>query len=397
MRLVFRAMCAVALAGCSDAKPPVETKPLPFAVTNPLDSHPAPTDAHTGIDPRPIADRLDALFGARLSKVNIPADGVSQASDAVHPDMACPPDSWNGARCWLMYTPYKNSDPSLENPAVLYAASDTTWMTPIGVKNPIIAYPGSTGYNSDPDHAFDPVTRRMVQVYRVVADTFNKIMIMSTANAQQWTIPALAFREKNHDAVSPALIIEPDRTAKLWYVRAGVEGCAAASSSVQLRSAVPDADSRYERSTWSAPTPVSLAIPGYVVWHLDVIEIAPDVGYLALIAAYPRGTNCATSDLWLASSSDGLTWRSYPMPILWRSMPTAKQRTLSTWYRGTLRYNRATDSLDLWPSALSKTTWNVYHARVKLADILGLLDAVTPGDFKPSLATAANAIPLRMP
>jgi hypothetical protein len=397
MRLVFRAMCAVALAGCSDAKAPVETKPLAFAVTNPLDSHPAPTDSHTGIDPRPIADRLDALFGARLSKVSIPADGVSQASDAVHPDMACPPDNWNGARCWLMYTPYKNSDPSLENPAVLYAASDTTWMTPIGVKNPIIAYPGSTGYNSDPDHAFDPVTRRMVQVYRVVADTFNKIMIMSTANAQQWTTPALAFREKNHDAVSPALIIEPDRTAKLWYVRAGVEGCAASSSNVQLRSAVPDAESRYERSTWSAPTAVSLAIPGYVVWHLDVIEIAPDVGYLALIAAYPRGTNCATSDLWLASSSDGLTWRSYPMPILWRSMATAKQRTLSTWYRGTLRYNRATDSLDLWPSALSKTTWNVYHARVKLADILGLLDAVKPGDFKPSLTAAANAIPFRMP
>jgi hypothetical protein len=396
MRLVFRAMCAVALAGCSDVKAPVETKLLPFTAGNPIDRHPEQFDPRATVDPRPISERLDGLFDARLKRVNIPADGFSQASDAVHPDMACPPEAWMGARCWLMYTPYKNSDPSLENPAVLFAASDTTWVTPIGVKNPIVAYPGSTGYNSDPDHAFDPVTHRMVEVYRVVADTFNKIMIMSTANAQQWTTPALAFQEKNHDAVSPALIIEPDRIARLWYVRAGASGCTSTTSSVQLRFASPDASSGYDHSVWSSAMPVNLAIPGYVVWHLDVIEISPDFGYLSLIAAYPRGSNCAASDLWLASSVDGVNWRTYSMPILWRAMLAAKQRTLSTWYRGTLRYNLETDSLDVWPSALSKTSWNVYHARVKLTDILGLLDAVKPGEFKPSF-TAGAPVPLRMP
>jgi hypothetical protein len=396
MRLVLRALCAVALAGCSDMKAPVETKPLAFPTDNPLDSHPGSANPRTAVDPRTIPERLDLLFNARLRKVNIPADSYSQASDAVHPDMACPPDAWNGARCWLMYTPYKNSDPSLENPAVLFAASDTTWVTPTGVKNPIVAYPGSTGYNSDPDHAFDPVTRRMVEVYRVVADTLNKIMITSTGDAQKWTTPALAFQEHNHDAVSPALIIEPNRVAKIWYVRAGTSGCTATSSTVQLRVATPDASSRYDHSAWSAPAPVSLSIPGYVVWHLDVIAISRDAGYLALIAAYPRGANCATSDLWLASSVDGLNWRSFPMPILWRSMNAATQRSLSTWYRGTMRYNASTDSLDLWPSAMSKTAWNVYHARVKLSDLLGYLGAVNPGDFKPAF-TRANPVPLHMP
>src|SRR6185436_3119794 len=114
-------------------------------------------------------------------------------------------------------------------------------------------YPGPSGYNSDPDHAFDPVTHRMVQVYRVVADSFNKIMMMSTENARTWTTPTVAFVERNHDAVSPTLVIEDDRTAKLWYVRAGARGCDAASSSILMRAATPDVNARYERSTWSSP------------------------------------------------------------------------------------------------------------------------------------------------
>jgi hypothetical protein len=393
MRFAFRALCAVALAGCSDLKTPAETKPIQVSA--------APGGGSTGgtalpgsVDPRPVADRLDSLFIHQLGHVNIPADGFSQASDAVHPDMACP-GAWNGARCWLIYTPYKNSDPSLENPAVLYAASDTTWITPPGVTNPIVPYPG-IGYNSDPDHAFDPVTGRMVQVFRVVSDTVNKIMIMSTANARQWTKPVIAFQERAHDAVSPSLIIEPDRLAKLWYVKTGVAGCTATTSTVQFRSTMPDSTSGYEEATWSAPETVNLTLPGYVIWHLDVVELSPGGGYVALIAAFPRGSNCATSDLWLASSADGMTWQANGMPILWRTMASAKSRAITTWYRGTMRYDALTDSLDIWPSAMSKTSWDVYHARFKLADMLSMLGTLKNGDYKPSFKVA-NPIPAHMP
>jgi hypothetical protein len=391
MRYVLRAMCAVALAGCSDVKNPVESlNPYTAAAGHPEGPTPKVT-----IDPRPIADRIDALFGDHLGKVTIPADAFSLASDAVHPDMACPPNAWNGAKCWLMYTPYRNSDPSYENPAVLFATTDTTWSTPTEVRNPIIPYPGA-GYNSDPDQAFDPVTQRMVQMYRVVADSFNKIMIMSTANAKQWTTPTVAFKESNHDAVSPALIIGAGRLARLWYVRTGTQGCTATTSTVVMRSATPDGDSRYEKAVWSAATPTTMSIPKYVVWHLDVIEMPGDFKYLALIAAYPRGSNCANSDLWLASSVDGINWDTYAMPILWRTMNIAKQRSISTWYRGTMRYDAATDLLDVWPSAMSRTNWYVYHAAVKLSDVLGLLHAVPPGSYQPSFQVT-NPVPLRMP
>jgi hypothetical protein len=394
MRFVYRVGCAVALVACADSQnPTVPARPLRPAPT-PL----TPSSTTPQFDPRPIPDRLEELVGQRLIKVRIPPDAYSLASDAVHPDIACPPNNWSGARCWLMYTPYRNSDAGYENPALLTASNDTTWDTPADLRNPIVPYPGADKYNSDPDHAFDPATGRMVQIFRVVADGFNKIMIMSTANAKTWTPPRVAFMERNHDAVSPSLILERDRRAKLWYVRTGAEGCASAASSVQLRVATPDSDSRYERSDWSPAQPVNLAIPGFVVWHLDVASLPNDRGYVALVVAYAKGLSCGTSELWLATSADGIEWRSYPMPVLWRTMRLAKRRNISTWYRGTVRYDAATDSLDLWPSALAGSTWTVYHTAVRLSELLGLLEVAQPADFRNSLFSLRRANPnMRMP
>jgi hypothetical protein len=395
MRFVHLVGCAAALVACADSNPtvPANSRPSPRSAGVPVD----PRTARDKIDPRSIPDRLEALVNQQLTKVNIPPDEFSLASDAVHPDVACPPGRWNGAACWFMYTPYRDSDPSYENPALLRSNSNTTWETPAELKNPIVAYPGFEKYNSDPDHAFDPVTGRMVQVYRVVADSFNKIMIMSTGNAKTWTTATVAFRERNHDAVSPSLIIESDRRAKIWYVRTGTDGCSSASTTVLLRSALPDSTSRYERSTWSAPVPVGLAIPGYVVWHLDVAPMAKGHGYVALVVGYARGSSCVYSELWLATSPDGVTWRTYPMPVLWRTMALAKKRSITTWYRGTLRYDASTDSLHLWPSALSLKTWTVYHTVAKLSDLVGLLQASQPADFRSALLSykpPAAALPM---
>lgn len=390
MRFVYRVGCAVALVACADSQNPTVPASRPL---RPTDAPLAPSSTHATFDPHSVPDRIEELITRRLNKVAIPPDAYSLASDAVHPDIACPPNSWGGARCWLMYTPYKNSDAGYENPALLAGSTDTTWDTPAQLKNPIVPYPGADKYNSDPDHAFDPVTGRMVQVYRVVADSFNKIMIMSTGNARQWTPARIAFKERNHDAVSPSLIIERDRQAKMWYVRTGAAGCTSTASSVQLRTAMPDSNSGYDAADWSAATPVNLIIPGFVVWHLDVAELPRNGGYIALIAAFAKGLSCGTSELWLATSPDGVGWRTYPMPLLWRTMKFAKARTINTWYRGTLRYDAASDSLQIWPSALVGSTWTVYHTAAKLSEILGLLQASQPADFKNSLFALKSSNP----
>jgi hypothetical protein len=330
--------------------------------------------------------------------VSLPPDAFSQSADAVHPDIACPSGGWNGGKCWLMYTPYKNSDPSWENPGFLVAATDTDWVTPLSIRNPIVPFPGVGKYNSDPDHAFDPVTKRLVQVFRVVGDTMNRIMIMSTGNAQQWTTPVVAFAARSHDAVSPSLIIESDRTAKVWYIKSGTAGCNAQSTTVELRTAHPDPTQSFEAVGWSDPVEVALTIPGYTVWHIDVAEL-PFGGYVALIAAFQKGNTCGQSDLWLARSDDGLAWRTLPLPVFWRGMTTATRRKISTWYRGTLRYDPQTDLLDIWPSALAGPSWTIYHAAVRLGELSDLMSSAKPSDLRSVVASSRSiaGATIRMP
>lgn len=402
MRLLHRTLCVVALVGCSDstaltehALPAVQSR-LAAGAAN--DASPRSALTPTSADLPTLMTRLEWMIGPRVEKVALPPDDYSLSSDAVHPDIACPAQVWNGRRCWLMYTPYHNGDAHYENPGLLFAADDSTWNTPPSVHNPLIPYPGPAQYNSDPDHAYDPYDRRMVQVYRVVADSSNYVMLMSTADAVHWTRPVLAFRAPLHDAVWPTLVIERDRTAKLWYVQSGVAGCNAASATVALRTANPGADSLYERAAWSAPVPVAMNIPKYVVWHIDVMPLSHNRGYLALIAAFPRGANCANSDLWIGSSADGLTWTTYNVPVLWRTMQAARGRSISTWYRGTMYEDSVSGRLHLWPSALANGQWTVYHTSVKLDALLALLQSAGPGDFQPALLAKTNrARPVDMP
>jgi len=371
-------MCGAALVACSETKAPTDPSPRKTAPSLPDDRRPTPLP--TIFDGRPISAQLEDLVTRRFSKVTLPPDAFSLSPDAVHPDMACPSE-WNGSHCWLLYTPYKNSDPSYENPAFLLAGNDSTWMTPTGVRNPIISFPGLGKYNSDPDHAYDPVSGRLVQVYRVVTATSNDIMVMSTATAKEWSQPVVAFSEPKHDAVSPALVIKPNRLARMWYVRSGASGCQTVTSSVRLRTAQLSLLDYFENAKWSDPITVSMSIPGYVIWHIDVEDL-PRGGYLAFIAAFPVGTSCSNSDLWLATSADGLTWRSFAIPLLWRGMALARGRSISTWYRGTMRYDAAGDTLHLWPSALSGAIWSVYHVALPLQKTLQLLEAAQPSDMR---------------
>jgi hypothetical protein len=375
MRSTSLTLCLVALAACADSKTPTSPH-LPIDGERPGE----PSGPGGRVDPRSIVEQIESLIRPKFSRVTLPADAFSLSSEAVHPDITCPNVApWNGTRCWLMYTPYKNSDAAYENPAFLAAGSDTAWTTPAQVVNPVIGYPGSGQYNSDPDQAFDPATARLVQMYRVV-DSMNKIMIMSTANARQWSSPVVAFKERNHDAVSPALLIDKDRSAKVWYVRTGVEGCLARSSSVLMRTAHPENGVGFEQAEWSAPTAVDLAVPGAVVWHLDVIEVPG--GYLALIAAFPKGSVCSASDLWLATSPDGVQWRTFAMPLLWRGMSMVAGRSLTTWYRGTMRYDAENDVLHVWPSALAAARWGVYHVSARLGELLAVLGSAQAADWR---------------
>jgi hypothetical protein len=68
--------------------------------------------------------------------------------------------------------------------------------------------------------------------------------------------------------------------------------------------------------------------------------------YWAVYAAYAQ-RSCGTTSLFFASSSDGMSWTTYPHPLL---------NAGTTWdagqiYRSTIIYEASTDTLRLWYSA----------------------------------------------
>ena len=126
-------------------------------------------------------------------------------------------------------------------------------------------------------------------------------------------------------------------------------------------------------------------------WHIDVAEL-PLGGYVALIAAFPRGNSCSQSDVFLATSDDGLAWHTLALPVLWRGMAIAKKRSITTWYRGTLRYDPATDVLDMWPSALAGPNWTIYHPSVHLSEMTDLMASAKASDMR-AVAVASRGVP----
>jgi hypothetical protein len=408
MRSPAAIAAAVLLVGCTDRPiaTAVQRAVAPAAGAAAAAANPTPgldriPNDTTTPDLTPIMSRVEATFSPTLSQIAIPADAFSTASDAVHPDVVCDPASWNGARCWMTYTPYLNSNPTWENPSFLAASADTSWTLPPGVTNPVVPWPGVGAYNSDPDQGFDPGTGRLVTFYRRVDGTYNNILIMSTADGRTWSQPKLAFREVNHNAVSPAVVIDAQRNARVWYVQSGV-GCTSSTTSVAMRTARPDSGQAFEDAAWSDPVGVRMSQPGFAIWHMDVIALPQASGYLAVLASHPTGSDCASDDLWLAISPDGIQWRVFAVPILWRGMAAAKKLGIQTWYRTAVRYDPATDILHIWPSALTvNNRWNIYHAQANLTGLLRTLMAATPADQPAAdlhrASRVPNAVRARMP
>jgi hypothetical protein len=125
----------------------------------------------------------------------------------------------------------------------------------------------------------------------------------------------------------------------MWSVNAGQEGCRAGSTTVELRRST-------DGEIWSEPVAISLVQRGFSVWHIDVQWIPSRKEYWALYNA-KTASNCATQYLYLATSPDGVKWRTYPSPILTAGVIPEFADIV---YRSTFSYNPASDQIRFWYS-----------------------------------------------
>jgi len=194
------------------------------------------------------------------------------------------------------------------------------------VRNPLAQT--DRGHLSDPDLLFDAGRGELRLYYReAVYKTTGGVVVMGNASHKSdevwmtrsgdgvhWSPPAHLLSSDGGYFVSPSVVHGGrDHTWRLWGVDAGDAGCTSPRSAVVVRESGDGVH-------WGRSATVTLSQPGYVPWHLDVDWVAARHEYWALVAAYPAGASCSITDLFLATSPDGLTWTTYPSPVLERGV-----------------------------------------------------------------------------
>jgi hypothetical protein len=266
----------------------------------------------------------------RLLKLASP-DGSYQT---VHPDFA-QASRWADPML-LVATPYPGGSPELENPT-LYARRKGLQWQPVSEQSNPLAEP-TAGHLSDPDLVSIPGAGELWIYYRQT-DSRDRVRLTRTHDGVQFGKHVEVLANKPFAIVSPAVVRRDSMRWRMWSVNASDGGCRAYSTSVELRRSL-------DGLHWGKPTTVSLGRPGSSVWHLDVQWIPSRQEYWALFISKVAGT-CNTRALYLATSPDGVTWTTYPQPVISAGVIPEFADVV---YRSTFAYNPTTDAVRLWYS-----------------------------------------------
>jgi hypothetical protein len=294
-----------------------------------------------------VIPMTETEFAVALGKpIPIEFDTYESSRQVVHPTVVAFPSAWHGERIWLALTPYPNSDSHVENPSLYGSEGGDSWVIPSGVTNPLAKT--SRGYLSDPELAYDPSADELRLYYREVVEAKRKhgkprhkadvVYVTRSGDGVQWSAPKPIVNDIGRFVVSPAVARRADGDWKMWSVDAGRSGCNARDTQLLLRRSV-------DGISWTAPSTVAFSQPGFLPWHLDV-QYVPQLGvYWALVAAYPRGSACTASSLFLATSADGVKWTTYASPVLARG---ALPQFSANVYRSTFAFEPNGTSLTIW-------------------------------------------------
>ena len=341
----------------------------------------AGADTPTGVDlsfpelgmESPVAQPFSPLV-----RLTVPTyDGSGQA---VHPDVLWFPQPWHGWEYWMAFTPYPQGQERFENPSIVVSHDGVRWEVPAGLSNPLVGSLRKPAYNSDPDLSYDAAHDRLVLIYREVRAGFNNVYSISSKDGSTWGERRMVFRRRNHGMISPTIVIPASGQPMVWYVDGGRNRCARRVTRV-MRQTATAADALAPRGVdrgWTFPRLAHLEQNGYMIWHLDVVAVPAKGEYWALYPAYTR-KGCGTRDLFFARSRDGVTWTTYPRPLLRHE---DERWTSAMLYRASALYDASRDVVRIFLSAQAPgAEWRLGSVEFKYPELLAALEgrAALPG------------------
>jgi hypothetical protein len=295
------------------------------------EADPLVVTATVGTPPCLPAKCLDAELAMPMPFVPVSLHTYDGSDQAVHPDVLV--RSGDRLPLAMAFTPYPFGNATLEDPSLVESGNARHWQVPAGVTNPLAR--STSGHLSDPDLVRHPVTGAERMYYREVAAGRNRIHLLESVDGVTWTPRGVVLDVPSHQALSPAVVA--GTPWRMWSVNAGFPGCSAASTVVELRTST-------DGLNWGDPAAVDFAIPGQVVWHLDVQWVPSRGEYWALANTYATGGTCVTRALFVATSPDGITWSVRPQPVMVAGAVPAFRDVV---YRSTFRHSADGTMLEL--------------------------------------------------
>ena len=285
-------------------------------------------------------------------------------------------NTWGGYRYWMAVTPNQESNSQFENPCLAASNDGIIWVVPTGIENPLSKVkeePAQT-HNCDNDVIYDPVSNELWVYYiwerdnpRGTPSELRRIKVRE--NNGSFTVDekeTLTQSSYQYDMQSPAVVRKSANEWLMWSnnsdQNSGNIGWNNQNGFIELRRS-------NDGNTWSAPESLktTLVLKGeakdYIPWHLDVQWVESENEYWGLFCAYPQGGDSRATDLLLGTSKDGVTWKTYPKPIL---TPRSGQWDQNFIYRSTFVYDHEKDVLDIWYSGGKQNNqWHIGKTKVE--------------------------------
>ncbi|MEO7996462.1 MAG: hypothetical protein ABI852_03395 [Gemmatimonadaceae bacterium] len=307
--------------------------------------------------------------------------------ETVHPDFVRTPSGWGAYSEHLALTPYPNSMNAVENPSMFVSRLGYRWFPQAGMKNPVVAPAGPPGaaYLSDPDVVYVPQSRELWLYYRQV-DSKNRVLLVRSADGTDWSEPVQVVEVKNHQAISPSVVRKDATSWFMWTVNGGSLGCGGIIANVQLRKS-------HDGVHWSKATNVALQNGRSMPWHIEVQWI-PEVNQFWALYPVKEPGSCATRELHLATSTDGITWQTYPTPVLEAGeLPMLADIV----YRSTFEYDAKRDEVRFWFSGANadgnRWNWRTVLQRRSRSALFAQVNAV---HFPPVGPTPTRVLPVML-
>ena len=283
-----------------------------------------------------LKNRGDALHKPVLLNLET-SDGSGQVT---HPDVAYISEGFGQGKWtyWMACTPYPHRNAQFENPEILVGFDGINWVVPLGLKNPLVPSPATTGdHHSDPDILFhqDHLWLFYRQTVRSKTPNENRLFLLKSSDGVRWSDPVEVLCDKTgRELLSPSVIHDG-----LQFLMWTVEICGADFLIVRRTSS--------DGVQWSSPVLCQLTgleLPRHA-WHIDVIQESDRLS-AALVSCVGQGGG--KSRIHYAYSKDqGVTWTTEGFLF-----DQAYEFEADVQYRGSLlRRQEQPPAYDLWYSA----------------------------------------------